>query len=1034
MTGKPWAGGELSERAGELRRLTIMFCDLVGSTELSARQEPEAYRELMKAYHATCRDVIESRFEGHIVQLKGDGHLSTFGFPVAHENDTERAVRAGLALVQAVRELSRATHVAADESLDVRVAVHHGPVYLDLHEDDVYGLAANVGARLHTLADPGAVVVSEEVRELVQDRFEIEAGDPQVVKGVPEPLRPFRIIGERRVPGRRAWSTPLVEREGELERLGQAWARVVAGSADRATGVLVRGDAGLGKSRLVAALVDEAAAADSRVVGLHGSPFHLDAGFHPVRRLIESRCRLAEDATEAERLDRLTQEIADLDLDRSETVALLAPVLDIDPSAGYAPAASEGRKLEEQVAQAVLAYVLACTQGQPAIIVAEDLHWFDSATRALLEALLRNGPKSLLVVATSRDPEPGRWATIELAPLTPAGRLALIDALEEDLTEQERLALASRSDGIPLYVEELVRAGAVHHPTSAGEAAPVPGSVPEALYEPLVARLYSTPAALPVAATAAAVGQEVDRSLLAQTISIAGEELDWALRALVEASVLEPVDDRSARYRFRHELLREVAYELQPPSWRRKVHNRLCDLLTRDQPSDWYVLASHFERAERDYEAAVAYQHTAEWARRRGALSEARAHLSRAIDLVVPLTDDPERDHREVELRLRRGFLAMSAEGAASAEASADFDRCLELAAADPGGDDMFSTLISVWAYDLSRAELDRARQVLVTLRAALAGERLWFRPQNLAGFGMLDWFGGRFEDALATLEAATRDLTEMSSEADVDAVWFVPNDPAAAMHVHLALARFMTADVLGAGRSLALAGEVAEARDFPQGPWSAAYANWLGSWMWIEAGRLEEAGAALADLQASSDRHGFDNWALIGATQAAVLEAATALRSGTADAPELSEHADAIGAYIEYWQMVELRVFLPFYLTTTGALLAAAGDPDAARERYQESLRLAEETGMRFYDAETTRRLAHLASERGEVVATLRSALDLARSQAARPFELRIALDLHALLGDDARPTLERAVLAYGQGPTTTDIEEARSRVLTPG
>ena len=196
------------------------------------------------------------------------------------------------------------------------------------------------------------------------------------------------------------------------------------------------------------------------------------------------------------------------------------------------------------------------------------------------------------------------------------------------------------------------------------------GSVPEVLYEPLVARLYATPAALPVAAAAAAAGRDVDHSLLAATMSVPPEELDSSLQALIDAGILEPVQGRSTRYRFRHELLREVAYELQPPSWRRKVHGRLCDVMARDEPSDWHLLASHLERAGRNGEAAEAYQQTAELARRRGALDEARGHLTRAIELAALLTDDSARDHREVELRLRRGFLAMSAEGAGSPEAS----------------------------------------------------------------------------------------------------------------------------------------------------------------------------------------------------------------------------------------------------------------------------------------------------------------------------------------------------------------------------
>ena len=677
MSEDPRVGGdELSARVGELRRLTIMFCDVVGSTELSGRLEPETYRELMRGYRAACRDVIETRFEGHIVQLKGDGTLSTFGFPVAHENDAERAVRAGLALVRAVRALTS----GAGESLDVRVAVHHGPVYLDLHEDDIYGLAANVGARLHSLADPGTVVVSDEVRQLVDGHFEIEAAAPQEVKGVADPLQPFVVVGERSVPARRAWSARMVDREAELGQLRAAWARASTDDADRATGVLVHGEAGVGKSRLVAMLADEARAEGARVVTLHGSPFHLDAGLHPIRRLVEARCGIADDAGAAERLEYLTSELAILELEPSEMVPLMAPVLGIDPSAGYEQAPTEGRKLEEQVTEAVLDYVIACAEDQPAIVMAENVHWFDDATRALLADLVRTGPGRMLVLGTSRNPEAGLWEAVELQPLTSDWCMALIDALGGDLTEQARADLAARSGGIPLYLEELVRAGELGAPAGVRGIAPMPGSVPEALYEPLVARLYATPAALPVAATAAAAGQQVDRALLAAAMSIGSDELDATLAALVEGQILESV--AGGRYRFRHELLREVAYELQPPSWRRKVHDRLCDLLATDDPADWYVLASHYERAERHHEAAAAYQQTAEWARRRGALDEARAHLKRAIDLVVPLASDAARDHREVELRLRRGFLAMAIEGAASEEASEDFDRCLELAAA----------------------------------------------------------------------------------------------------------------------------------------------------------------------------------------------------------------------------------------------------------------------------------------------------------------------------------------------------------------
>jgi tetratricopeptide (TPR) repeat protein len=756
--------------------------------------------------------------------------------------------------------------------------------------------------------------------------------------------------------------------------------------------ILIRADAGLGKTRLACALAGEVRGAGHRVIELRGSSFHADVGLHPVRDMIETRCCIRDDSPAAERLSMLTADIGGLGLDTAELVPLLSPVLGIDPGAGYQPAATEGRKLEEQVSNAVLTYLSACTGDEAALLVAEDLHWFDEATRDVLVEMGRTGPPTLLVVATSRKPEPLDWDTIELGQLSPAGRLEVIDAIRADMSDPDRQALAARSDGVPLFLEQLVRAG-TGASMPAGIPVPVSSSVPAALYEPLVARLYQTPDALPVAATAAAAGQSVEHSVLAQTMPIPEAELDSALVALVERQVLEPVAGPGKRYRFRHELLREVAYEMQPRSWRRKVHDRLCDVLLASERRDWPVLALHFERAERHREAADAYEAAAEWARRRGAIEEARAHLTRGIDLALPQVDGAGRDHLEVELRLRRGFLTMSVEGAASADASADLERCTELAANDPDGDDMASTLIALWAYDLSRANLDRARQTSETLRRSLVAKRGWFGPQNLAGFGMIDWFCGNFDRSAMELTEATEMLE--GREETISRMWFVPSDATAGMHSHHALARFMVGDFGGAEVSFERSMARCDRLEFPQGPWSAAYAEWLASWMWIEAGQLDRAEDLVDRINSSSARHGFDNWELIGATHMAALEGARLLRSDSDDARVLADRGEAVASMVQLWEALGLRVFLTSYMTTAGALFAAAGDRDGARQHYDDALALAEQTGMHFYDAETNRRIAQLESEPAAQIARLRKALEIARSQGARPFELRISREL---------------------------------------
>jgi hypothetical protein len=449
------------------------------------------------------------------------------------------------------------------------------------------------------------------------------------------------------------------------------------------------------------------------------------------------------------------------------------------------------------------------------------------------------------------------------------------------------------------------------------------------------------------------------------------------------------------------------------------VHSRLGDLLSREEVHDWRVLASHFELAERFRDAAEAYERTAEGARRRGALAEARGHLSRAADLVERIEEDDRRDQLEVGIRLQRGYLAMLAEGVADTHASADFDRCLELAASDPGGDDMVSALSALWAHALSRAELARARHISETLYAGLDEQTERLRTEILAGFGMLDWFEGSFDSAIETLSGCTQDLDRIQHEHQAETFWFVTGYPALHMKAHMAIARFMAGDMAGADGPLDEAIAAGESMEFPRGPWSANYARWLGSWMWMEEGRFDLAGEALADLHSSSARHGFDNWELVAATQDAALDGLRTLRSTPPATAELTDQAEVLGAFAELWLALGLKVLLPFSITTQGALLATAGDFEGAQARYDESLALAADTGMRFYDAETMRRIAHLAGDRDQRVSKLQSALDLARSQRARPFELRIALDLHELLGGDAA--------------STADLEGARARVLAP-
>jgi class 3 adenylate cyclase/tetratricopeptide (TPR) repeat protein len=1044
---------------GELRRVSLLFSDLVGSTELSARHEPETYRTLIRRYKAICRQVVEERYGGHISHVAGDGMLAVFGLPTPHENDAERAARAGLDIVRELRRLSPQLEAALGERLEARAAVHRGLVYLDVEEDDVYGLAANVVARLHSVAAPGTVVMSEAVRDIVGALFETEAAPPQRAKGIAEPLRPHRIVAERpEEPTRgRRWEAVLVDRTDELARMRAEWLRVRAGGGERPAVLHLVGEAGIGKSRLAAALAEDARADGGSCLQLLASPFHAEASFHAVRAFIEARSGAGADAAPGERLARLEREALAVGLAPDQLIPLVAPVIGVAPGAGYRAAALEGRKLHDAIVTAAAEYLIACLGPGPAVLIAEDLHWCDESTLDVLSRVAHAGRGDLLVVTTSRDPTPsslgGAQVTeIELPPLDDDAAIELVLSLDPVLEASACRAVVERGDGMPLYLEELARgaasgakgivaaqlapAGAPIPTAAPGSPAGSPATVPEALYEPLVARLHATGPGLRVASAAAAIGRDVDHGVLAQVVDVPAPDLEAALEALLGALILERVPGDAERYRFRHELLRVVAYELQPPSRRRELHGRVAAALARETEAagavDWRLVASHHDAAGQATEAVDAYQRAADGARRLGALGEARSLLSRAIELVTGLPETRERSSYEVGLRLRRGFLVASAEGTSAPEAVQDYERCLELTLGDSSSDEMFSTLIPLWGYYVLRGDLERAQQVAVMLRAGLDG-REHYRPDNEAAFGTIRWFAGDFGGAHDQLEAAVEGVATRRTSPDYGATYFMPFDGPASAHANLALARFMRGDVRGADEQFDAGRQRCDTIEFPRGPFTAAEVQSYGAWTLIERGDLDRAAGAVAAVTGIAEGHGFDFWSLVAATEQATMAGLRGLDAQDPDTAALSAHAQALEGLCSMWKLLDVALFLPAFMATAGRLRAAAGDRDGAAARYDETLQFGRSTGIRFYEAEVLRLRAQLLP-RDEVSAALREALDLARTQGAAPFELRIARDLVANGDADGLTLLAEAVTRFPRDAHYPELEDARSSVAAAG
>ncbi|MCW2687749.1 MAG: adenylate/guanylate cyclase protein [Mycobacterium sp.] len=1015
---------------GEIRRLTIMFADLVDSTALSTRIEPEVYRTVVGRYRDDVLEIVR-RYEGHIGSTKGDGLLAFFGHPQAHEDDVQRAVQTGLDITREIATLSGQVRRRFGFDINVRVGIHRGIVYLDTAQDDVYGLAANLAARMCGLAEPGTVAVSEAIELLIRDRFELETRLPKAVKGVDGPIRHYRVLSERDVTP--ALAGPLVGRQREFGYLQHSWTQAKANEL-RAPGVVFQGDAGIGKSRLAWSAVDMAERSHAVVLQLVGSPFHTDVGLRPIRRLLERRCGIGRNTDPAERLRHLEREVRQRSLDPATIVPLLAPVLGIDPQSGYQPVHAEGRKLYEQIAGAVRSYLLACVQDAPALVLVEDMHWFDDDSIEAVQSLLSaNLGGHVLIVMTSRErlplPDGSRTKVFELKPLTDDETDQLIVALHPEVTSDEQRAVRRRCDGVPLYIEEVV-AKLQQQPSD--ESKSVVG-VPDTLYEALFARLRSSKNAVRVVEAAAIIGSRIERSLLLSVIDLSEHDTDQVIQQLVSGRVLEPLDEDT--WRFRHELLREVAAELSPPSLRRLLHSRIADGLasapTEGNP-DWPLIARHYERAERYAEAASAYGQASANAGQRGALGEARTYLTYAVSQAERATAGPERDQLEIALRLRRAFLAQAAEGVSSPNVAADFERCLQLCSSDLRDDDLFSTVMSLYPYYTMRADFDRAERLVRSIRANLTGPRQGFLPINDFALGMLSWYRGEFGDTRAKLEVAASSLSENATRA-LDALLFMPNDATAGLYTHLALSRYLDGDLAGAEALLARTEHLCAQLAFPKGAFSLAYARQIEVLIRIEAGQLERAAEVAVELTTLGEQHGFDSWAMVGAGQHATVSALTALadnadNADNADAAVFEAHIATMSAYVDAWRALGVIALVTFYDAVLARLLTAAGRPDEARERLQIALELADETGMHFYDAELLRLRAFTTDDGDSRRADLHAAIELARHQDARILELRAGTDNYELFGEPARQALMDALSRFPDDSTWPEIARART------
>src|SRR5215467_13984409 len=545
-----------SNAAAERRQLTVMFCDLVGSTALSARLDPEDLRGIIGAYHHCCTELVE-RHGGFVAKYMGDGVLAYFGYPKAHEHDAERAVRAGLALVEALPKLA----TTAGSPLQVRVGIATGLVVVgDLigagaaQEQAVVGETPNLAARLQALAEPGTVVIAASTRQLTSGLFEYRDLGTVAAKGFGDPVQVWQVTGASAVESRfealRTATTPLVGREEEIELLLRRWGQAKAGDG---CVVLISGEPGIGKSRIAQTVLERLSGEPHTRLRYFCSPHHQDSALYPSITQLERAAGFRRGDTDEQRLDKLEAVLAQGTNALSEAVPLLAELLSIPAGDRYPPLNLTPQKRKEKTLHAQVAQVEGLATQQPVLMVFEDIHWSDSTTRESLDLLIdRVATLRVLVTITFRPEFAPSWVgrphvtMLNLNRLPPRRRAEMImqvtggKALPKEIAAQ----IVDRTDGVPLFVEELtksvVESGVLTetdgHYALTGPAASL--AIPTTLHASLLARLDRLAPTREVAQIAAALGRQFSHELISAVATMPKQQLDDALAQLVRAELI----------------------------------------------------------------------------------------------------------------------------------------------------------------------------------------------------------------------------------------------------------------------------------------------------------------------------------------------------------------------------------------------------------------------------------------------------------------------------------------------------------------
>jgi class 3 adenylate cyclase len=1030
--------------SAERRQLTIMFCDMVGSSALSTRLDPEDQGDVIAAFHTCCATEIQS-LGGMVAQYLGDGVLAYFGYPTAHENDAERAILSGLAILKAI-----VASKPAGVLLQARIAIGSGVVVVgDLvrqsvtQENAAIVETTNLVARLQALAEPNSIVISPVTHRLVGALFDYRDLGQHALKGFSEPVHVRQVLGPSKVESRfeaqhQSGTSPLLGREEELALLLRLWEQA---KSTAARVVLLTGEPGIGKSRLVRALRDHLAGEPHTPLSYYCSPNHLDSALYPnIQQLIRA-AGFERNDTDRAKLEKLQSLLAQSSSNLPQDLPLFAALLSISGGDRYPLPEMTPQRRKERTLAALLDHVRRLAAHQPVLIIFEDLHWIDPTSSELLSlAIDRIKDQPILLVATARQEFISPWpnhphvSTLSLSRLSRSEGQALIDGitrgkpLPADVLEQ----IVERTDGVPLFIEELTKtileSGLLREaPDRYHLTGPLPPfAIPSTLHASLLARLDRLASVKDVAQIGSTIGREFSYGLISAVAALPDHILQASLQQLVDAELIflrgKPPD---ARYQFKHALVQDAAYASLIKSRRQQLHGGIAralqDRFPRSVEAEPEVVAHHLTAAGIADEAVDAWQRAGAHSTSRSAFREAASHFRRGIELAQQLPE-PIRRAKEFALQSMLGFALQQSKGHSARETRDAFLRARDLLEETSSLQDQTAVLVGLHAAHAygaeHRAALDVDEQIYaLAVRHNDAGATL--QAQRFLGFTF--WWLGRFEDTRWHLERGLE--FDNLNQSKLVAL------PLRIDHAYTLLVLSRTLWVLGypeqasltSAQLLVFAKETGDPIVMALALVGECYLGILGAASENAVAAADKAGAVCVE----NGLHGHELW--MRAYQGIFLA-----RGGN-PARGICVLRDAM---VGLQRISAGNIDRPLWLSQLAAAHADLGQSEAGFALLDEALQTVEITDERCFEAEIRRLQGEMlltAGKRDESEVAFQYALKISRMQKARWWELRAAMVLARLWRDEGRCAEARDLLTpiyewFTEGFDMADLKEAKA------